>query len=80
MSIAAKVIESAVLIDEDIAPDPDFVSAGSIEWRDQHKAFVDLFADELAEQRAYLVCVVERQTVERGGDRHRPFDLGQHGV
>jgi hypothetical protein len=31
----AKVIESAVLIYEDIMPDADFVSAGSIDWRDQ---------------------------------------------
>ena len=32
---AAKIIESAVLIYEDIMPDPDFIPAGSIEWRDQ---------------------------------------------
>src|SRR5258708_4628387 len=30
-----KVIESAVLIYEDIMPDADFVPAGSVEWRDQ---------------------------------------------
>jgi pimeloyl-ACP methyl ester carboxylesterase len=32
---AAKVIESAVLIYEDIMPHPDFVPTGSIKWRDQ---------------------------------------------
>lgn len=31
----AKVIESAVLIDEDIMPHAHFVAAGSIEWWDQ---------------------------------------------
>ena len=76
---AAEVIERAVLIDEDIAPDADFVPAGGIERRDQQKAFVDLFADELAEQGPNFVSIVERQTVQRGGDRHRPFDVCQHG-
>ena len=32
---AAKVIKRAVLIDEDIVPDADFVPTGSIKWRDQ---------------------------------------------
>ena len=61
---AAKVIERAVLIDEDIAPDADFVAAGGIEWRNQQKAFVDLLADELAEQRPDFVGIVVRQSVE----------------
>jgi hypothetical protein len=32
---AAKVIESTVLIDEDLTPDADLVPAGSIKWRDK---------------------------------------------
>ena len=75
----AEVVERAVLIDEDITPDADFVAAGGIERRDQQKAVVDFFADEFAEQGADFVRIVEGQTIESGGDRHRPFDVRQHG-
>ena len=34
---AAKVIESTVLIDEDLTPDADLVPTGSIKWRDNTK-------------------------------------------
>ena len=71
---AAKIIKSAVLIDEDVTPDADLVPARGKERRDQQKAAVDRFADKLAEQRPNFVRVVERQTVESGGDRHRSFD------
>src|SRR5262249_30220627 len=74
-----EIIESAVLIDEDIAPDADFVPAGGIKWRDQHEALVYLLADELAEQRPNFGRIVERRTVECGGDRHCPFDVCHHG-
>src|SRR5271154_1187503 len=32
---AAKVVESTVLIDEDLTPDADLVAAGGIKWRDK---------------------------------------------
>ncbi len=76
---AAKVIKSAVLIYEDITSDADFVPAGSIEWRDQYKALVYLFTGEFAEQGPNFFCIIERQAVKRGGDRHRSFDICQHG-
>ena len=76
---AAKVIESAVLIDEDMTPDADLVATGSIKWRDKQKALVYLFTDELAEQGPNFVRIVKRQTVKSGGDRHRSFDVRQHG-
>jgi hypothetical protein len=75
---AAKVIESAVLIYEDTIPDANFISTGRIK-RGSTKALVYLFADEFAKQRPNFVCIVERQTVQCGGDRHRPFDVCQHG-
>ena len=76
---AAKVIKSTVLIDEDMTPDADLVPAGRIKWRDKQEALVDLFTDELAEQGPNFVRIVERQTVKSGGDRHRSFDVRQHG-
>ena len=66
---SAKVIESAVLIYEDIAPDADFVSTGSKKWRDQQKALVHLFTDQFAEQGPNFVRIVERQAVQSNGDR-----------
>ena len=76
---AAKVIESAILIDEDIMPDADFVPAGSIKWWNQQEAVVNLFTDKFAEQGPNFVRIVERQTINGGGDRHRSFDVCQHG-
>jgi hypothetical protein len=55
----AKVIESTVLIYEDIMSDADFVPTGSIEWRDQQKALVYLFTDEFAEQGPNFVRIGE---------------------
>jgi hypothetical protein len=74
----AKVIESAVLIYEDIMPDADFVppayrTAGSVE-----SSRLPFFTDEFAEQDPNFVRIIERQTVECGGDRHRSFDVCQH--
>jgi hypothetical protein len=54
----AEVIEGAVLIDEDIASDTDFGPTRGIKWRDQQKALVDLFADQLAEQGTNFVSIV----------------------
>ncbi len=47
---SAKVIESAVLIYEDITPDANFVPVGGIERGNQQEALIHLLADELAEQ------------------------------
>ena len=74
---AAKVIESAVLVYEDIMP-KHFVPAGSKKWRNQQKALVYLFPDKFAEQGPNLVRIVEGQTVKFGGDLHRSFDVCQH--
>ena len=76
---AAKVIKGAVLIDKDMTSDADLVPAGSIKWRDKQEALVYLLTDELAEQGPNFVRIVERQTVKSGGDRHRSFDVRQHG-
>jgi hypothetical protein len=84
---ASKVIESAVLIYEDIMPNADFVPTSSINQQykmegsvfDQYKALVYLFTDKFAEQGPDFVRIVERQTVKSGGDRHRSFDVCQHG-
>lgn len=46
---AAKVIEGAVLVDEDIAPDTGVGSAGCVERRHQHKTGVDSLADQFTE-------------------------------
>jgi hypothetical protein len=75
---AAKVVKSTVLINEDVTPDADLVPAGRIRWRDKQEVVIHLFADEFAEQGPNFVRVVERQTVEFGGDRHGSFDVGQH--
>src|SRR5947209_7018744 len=76
---SAEVIESTILIYEYIAADADIDAAGRIEWRYQKEAVVDLLADEIAEQGPDFVSVVEGQTVESRGNRHRPLDVRQHG-
>ena len=76
---AAKVIESAVLIDKDILPNANFVSASRIKRRNQQKALVDLFPDQFAEQGPHFLRIIECQTVQSGGDRHRSLDVCQHG-
>ena len=45
----AEIIESAVLIDEDIAPDAGIKTPGCIKGWYQYKLVVHLFADEIAE-------------------------------
>src|SRR6185312_13449223 len=76
---SAKVIEGAVLIYEDVAPDTDIEAAGGVEGWYQHKAVIHLLADEIAEQGPNFIRIVEGQAVESGGDCHRSFDVYQHG-
>jgi hypothetical protein len=72
---SAKVIESAILIYEDIAPDTDIDPAGCVERWYQQKAVVHLLADEIAEQGPDFIRIVECQPVDSGGDRHRSLDV-----
>jgi len=72
---SAKVIESAVLIYEDVASHADIDSAGCVERWYQYKTVVHLLADEIAELGPDFICIAVRQTIERGRDGHRSFDV-----
>ena len=76
---SAKVIEGAVLIDEDVAPDAYLVPTGSKKRRDQQKALVYLLPGKLAEQRPNFIRIVERQAVHSCGDRRCSFYVCHHG-
>ena len=76
---SAKIIESAILIYEDIAPDSNIESTDRVEGWNQQEAVVHLLADEIAEHGPDFIRVVIRQTVEPRSDRHRSLDVCRHG-
>jgi hypothetical protein len=75
---AVKVIESAVLIYGDIMP-TRISSPPAVKMEGSVKSSRLPFTDKFAEQGPNFVRIVERQSVKCGGDRHRSFDVCQHG-
>jgi hypothetical protein len=67
---AAKVIHSAVLVDEHPAPNSSILTPGRIERWNERKAVVDCAADQIAEYRSNLLRIIEAQPVENRRDRH----------